>query len=97
MVKRDCTTPFANGTEFELFVEKCTECSRFLNGRCAILSKCFKAQWDISEFPYEYLWEYDTVVGKECKRFTTEPIERKETDHPLDGQMAIWENAPKEG
>jgi len=76
----DCTTPFANGTEFMFFIEGCWKCSYYRNNNCKILNRCYEAQFDISKFPYEWLLEHIKYAGKQCKRKTEKPLEKHKYD-----------------
>ena len=72
----DCTHIFSNGTEFELFMERCWKCSHYRNDHCRILNRCYDGAYDASKFPYSELLEHDKYGGKLCKRFTEEPLPR---------------------
>ena len=86
----ECKHIFSNGTEFEIFQWQCEKCTRYRNGKCRILNKCYKAMFDKSEFPYSDLLERDDGFGgKMCKAFTTEKIKRLRHRKVTEGQISI--------
>ena len=87
----DCTHIFSNGTEFELFMERCWKCARFRNDHCAILNRCYDGAFDSSKFPYEHLLEHDKYGGKLCKKFTNESPKRQRRVDPNQLTMTIPE------
>ena len=87
----DCKSPFSNGTEFMLFIEGCWKCSYYRNNNCKILNKCYEAQIDISQFPYEWLFDHIKYGGKKCKRFTTEPLSKQKRNRNQKMQMKLTE------
>ena len=86
-----CRHIFSNGTEFELFMERCFRCSRYRNDHCRILNACYKAMWNLDEFPYDDLMEWDNGYGgKSCRHYTEEPMSRKNrTARQTKGQMSF--------
>lgn len=90
---KDCTTIFSNGTEFELFENRCFSCTRYRNAKCRILQRCYEAMWDRSRFPYDDLQEWDNRYGgKVCKSFTDEPATRKRHRKQIYGQETLFAN-----
>lgn len=88
-----CKTIFSNGTEFEMFMERCFKCSRYRNDHCKILNACYKAMWDKDAFPYDDLLDWsDGYGGKSCKHFTEEPQVRSRTTKQTKGQLSLWGN-----
>lgn len=85
----DCTTMFSNGTEYELFLERCEHCTRYRNMRCRIIFACEMARWDEKFFPYKDLMDHTQYGGKRCKHFTTEKPRRKRIGKVVDGQITI--------
>ena len=85
---RPCTHTFSNGTEFECFMYKCEKCSRYRNNKCHVLNKCYKAMFDISQFPYSDLLESGYAIV--CKHYTEETIKRKRHVKQIDGQIEMF-------
>ena len=85
-----CKTIFSNGTEFEMFMERCFKCSRYRNDHCRILNACYKAMWDANAFPYSDLLDWsDGYGGKSCKHYTEVPISRNRAIKQMKGQMSF--------
>lgn len=86
---------FSNGEEYLWFLENNCEngCKRLRNGQCSIFRRLEEARFDESRFPYSELLDYaGGYGGKECKRFTTDPPERKASNKPIDGQITMFED-----
>ena len=90
-----CKHMFSNGTEFAYFVEtQCFNgCSYYRRHHCKILNAIEVARWiGESVFPFEWLLDWKHYAGKRCKRFSTEPIPRKQkTTRPIEGQVMMEE------
>lgn len=85
----DCTKLFSNGTEYEIFLERCEHCTRYRNMRCRILTACEMARFDEKYFPYKDLMDHARYGGKRCRHFTTEKPRRKKRVGSIEGQMTI--------
>lgn len=86
----DCTKVFSNGTEYELFLERCDHCTRFRAGRCRVVQACERARWDEQCFPYKDLQDHARYGGKRCRHFTTEKQRRKKRcGRQADGQTKM--------
>ena len=87
---KDCTTTFSNGTEYEMFLDRCEHCTRYRNFRCRILTACEKARWHGEKFfPYKDLRDHVRYGGKRCKHFTLEKPSRKRGRRQVPGQINI--------
>lgn len=88
---QDCKSIFSNGTEFEIFVNQCSDCTRYRNDHCRILNACYKAMWDKDAFPYADLQDAPKGYGgKRCRHKTIEPIARnKPVCKQIDGQLTL--------
>lgn len=86
-----CKYAFSNGSEFEYFIEtQCEKCTRFRKGKCRIYNACWDAMGDINKFPYDDLLDYAGAYGgKQCKRFTDQPLTRKRRNRPCAGQLKL--------
>lgn len=89
MERIPCKSMFSNGTEFEMFMEKCFTCSRYRNDHCRILNACYKAMWKPEAFPYDDLLDWEGGYGgKACKSYTDEKPTRARRAKQVDGQMS---------
>lgn len=87
----NCRHIFSNGTEFEIFQWQCEKCSRYRNGKCRIFTRCIKAMFDETVFPYNDLLDSaEGYGGKKCKSFTTEKQKRlRKIKEPYKEQINI--------
>ena len=86
----DCTKTFSNGTEFQLFLERCEHCTRYRAGRCRIVQACYRAMYEEEYFPFKDLQDHARYGGKACRHFTTEPQRRKSKKRAeLPGQQTM--------
>ena len=87
-----CKSIFSNGTEFELFVDKCCTCVKYRNDHCRILNAIYKAMWDENAFPYDDLLDWsDGYGGKSCKHYTTEKSSVARTRKQTKGQIGLFD------
>ena len=86
----DCTSTFSNGTEFQIFLERCEKCTKYRAARCRIVAACYKAMYEEECFPFKDLQDHARYGGKRCRHFTTEIQHRKSKyDRQIPGQQKM--------
>ena len=87
---KPCTYLFSSGTEFECFIYRCENCTRFRNGKCRILNACYSAMFDKSKFPFDDLRQtkYGNIV---CNSYTEEKQKRKRNIKQVENQLCLFE------
>lgn len=89
--KVPCKTPFSNGTEFQIFLDKCCTCTKYRNEKCRIIIACYKAMFDQKHFPFDDLLEWENHYGgKFCKHYTTEHRTVRRKPKQTTGQIGLF-------